>query len=83
VELEVLRAERPSINGVRKDSDSGVTNRAIEAALCLSAGIAEERVGKWFDEKSMNAALSRELRGAGLHSLLYEAIRAAASGGPG
>jgi hypothetical protein len=77
IELEVLRAERPSINGMRRDSDAGVTNRAIEASLCLSAGIAEKRVGEWFDEKTMNAALSRELRGAGLHTLLYEVIRAA------
>ncbi len=76
-ELEVLRAERPSINGMRRDSDSGVTNRAIEAALCLSAGIPEKRVGEWFDDKTMNAALSRDLQGAGLHSLLYEVIRAA------
>ncbi|MCI0364938.1 MAG: hypothetical protein L0219_13755 [Phycisphaerales bacterium] len=79
IELEVLRAGRPSISGggMRRDSDSGVTNRAIEASLCLSAGIAEKRVGEWFDEKTMSAALSRELRGAGLHTLLYEVIRAA------
>jgi len=75
-ELEVLRAERPVYTGVRRDTDAGQSARAVEAALCLSAGLPEAQVGKWYDEKSMNAAFASDLRGAGLHTLLYETIRA-------
>lgn len=75
-ELEVLRAERPTVTGIRRGGD-GLNAAAIEAALCLSAGLPEGQVGGWYDERTMNAALSRDLRGAGLHTLLYEVIHAA------
>lgn len=75
-ELEVLRIERPTVSGVRRGGDQ-ITANAIEAALCLSAGLPEKRVGTWYDQRTMEAALSRELRGAGLHTLVYEVIRAA------
>lgn len=77
-ELEVLRADRPNVSGIRGGSDS-LSAGAIEAALCLSAGIPESTVGEQYDERAMNAALARDLRGAGLHTLLFEVIRA--SGG--
>src|SRR5690606_5921209 len=78
-ELEVLRAERPALTsgGVRRDADHAQAGRAIEAALCLSSGLPEKQVGQWYDEKTMNAALAGDLRGAGLHTLMYETIRAA------
>ncbi|MCL4742273.1 MAG: hypothetical protein KJZ54_08725 [Phycisphaerales bacterium] len=77
-ELEVLRAERPAISGVRRDGEqpTATTARALEAALCLSAGIAEADVGKWYDERVMEAALSSRLRGAGLHTLFSVVIEA-------
>ncbi|MCC7253373.1 hypothetical protein [Hyphomicrobium sp.] len=78
-ELAVLRAERPALaqGGVRRDADSAHAGRAMEAALCLSAGIPEETVGKWYDQRTMNAALSGPLRNAGLHSAMTYAIQAA------
>ncbi|MEZ6233417.1 MAG: hypothetical protein R3B68_04435 [Phycisphaerales bacterium] len=78
-ELEVLRAERPSLSGggVRRDADHAQSGRALEAAMCLSAGLPEKQVGAWYDEKTMNAAVASDLRGAGLHTLIYETIRAA------
>lgn len=78
-ELAVLRAERPilALGGVRRDADPAHAGRAMEAALCLSAGIPEETVGKWYDQRTMNAALSGRLRNAGLHSLLSYAVEAA------
>ncbi|KAA0215774.1 MAG: hypothetical protein DYG94_06415 [Leptolyngbya sp. PLA3] len=78
-ELEVLRAERPSLpgGGVRRDADHAQSGRALEAAMCLSAGLPEKQVGAWYDEKTMNAAVASDLRGAGLHTLIYETIRAA------
>ena len=75
-ELEVLRADRPVYTGVRRDNDAGQSARSVEAALCISAGLPEAQVGKWYDDKTMNAALAPDLRGAGLHTLLYETIRA-------
>ncbi|HMN41173.1 MAG TPA: hypothetical protein PKE29_10035 [Phycisphaerales bacterium] len=78
-ELAVLRAERPALalGGVRRDADSAHAGRAMEAALCLSAGIPEATVGKWYDQRVMNAAQSGPLRSAGLHSVLAYAIEAA------
>jgi len=78
-ELEVLRAERPTLasGGMRRDTDHAQSGRAIEAALCMSAGLPEDQVGGWYDAKTMNAAVAADLRGAGLHTLLYETIRAA------
>ena len=78
-ELEVLRAQRPSLThgGVRRDADPAQSGRAIEAALCLSAGLPEKQVGAWYDEKTMNAAVAHDLQGAGLHTLIYETIHAA------
>jgi hypothetical protein len=77
-ELAVLRAERPSLvgGGIRGDKDPAQAGRALEAALCLSAGLPENQVGEWYDNRTMNAALAPDLRGAGLHSLMYEVIRA-------
>ena len=75
-ELEILRAERPQVSGLRTGSDAQ-TPHAIEASLCLSAGMSESQVGEFYDERAMNAALSRDMRGAGIHTLLYETIRAA------
>jgi len=61
------------------EDGSGRKAASLEAALCLTAGLPEERVGQWYDERVMNQATSRDLRGASLHMLLYEVIRA--SGG--
>jgi len=77
-ELEILRADRPQVSAVRTGGDA-TSAKALEAALCLSAGLPEKTVGEQFDERTMNAALSRDLAGAGIHTLLYEVIRA--SGG--
>jgi hypothetical protein len=77
-ELEVMRADRPRPpdGGIRPDANAAHSGRALEAALCLSAGLPEKQVGQWYDEKTMNAAVGRDLRGAGLHTLIYETIRA-------
>lgn len=78
-ELEQLRAERAEVQPVYSEDGSGRKAASLEAALCLSAGLPEERVGRWYDQRVMNEAMSRELAGAGLHMLLYEVIRAAGS----
>jgi hypothetical protein len=81
-ELEILRAERPMVSAMRAPGSGGdaTSARALEAALCLSAGLSEAEVAKHYDDpggRTMNAALSRDLSGAGLHTLLFEVIRTA------
>ena len=76
-ELEVLRASRPQGPAIHSEDGSGRTAASLEAALCLSAGLSEDVVGHWYDERTMQKALAAELRGAGLHTLLFEVIRAA------
>lgn len=76
-ELEVLRAERPGVSGVRRGTEPS-TGMALEAALLLKYRVApEDRVAKWYDAKTMEAALSRDLRRADLHTVFHEIIRAA------
>ena len=77
-ELEVLRAERPSGPAIHSKDTSQMDCEAIEAALCMTPGnLSERQCGELFSEKAMNAALSHELRGAGIHYLMHEVIRAA------
>lgn len=76
VELEMLRVCRPKAPAPHAGGEDREMFQAIEAALCISAGLSEERVGKWYDARVMEAALSRDLRGAGIHTLFYEVIRA-------
>ncbi|MBU0639321.1 MAG: Mu-like prophage major head subunit gpT family protein [Planctomycetes bacterium] len=76
-ELELLRVQRPTVTGVRRGAEPP-TGKALEAALLLNYNIApEDRVAKWYDARTMEAALSRDLRRAGLHTVFHEIIRAA------
>jgi len=74
-ELEVLRVGRPAGPAIHAAEDPR-TPKALEAALCMSAGLPASRVSTWYDAQTMDAASSRDLQGAGIHSLLYEVIRA-------
>lgn len=78
VELEVLRSNRPTAPAIQA-TDTAKHGRALEAAICLSAGIKEGDLAKSYDDETLEAAQGRDLRGAGIHSLLYEVIQA--SGG--
>ena len=76
VEIAVLRESRPSAPAIHA-AETAPAGQAIEAALCLANGMDEAIVAQGYDERTMNAALSPELRSFGLHSLVYEVIRAA------
>lgn len=83
VELEVLRASRnkPQISTTRSGAPGGeVAGKALEASLCISAGLTEKSVGEMFPaaerEKVMNAAASPAFRGASIQSLLRATIEA-------
>ena len=76
-ELAVLRAGRPKAPAIHTEDSTRHSGPNLEAALCMSAGISEETVAAWYDEPTMEAARKPELRGTGIHTLLYEVIRAA------
>gem|GEM_PF-151097 len=78
-ELEVLRAARPAGPAIHSRGGEAPSTATLEAALCLSAGLPEKRVGEWYGEKALTAAASRDYRGIGLHELFHTVI--AASGG--
>ncbi len=75
-ELETLRASRPSGPAIHDHTGKTITDQAMTAALCLSNGLSEDIVAKDYDEKTMELATSRDLRGAGLHALFYSVIQA-------
>lgn len=78
-ELEALRADReraPKATASRV-AEPEIDGHALEAALCMQFGLSEEKAGKHFDERVMNAALSRKYRSIGLHSLMYRSLQAA------
>lgn len=79
IELKALRDNRPAGPGIHDHTDKSINGKALEATMCLSAGMSEKVVGESHDDKTMEAALSSDLRGAGIHALFYEVIRA--SGG--
>jgi hypothetical protein len=78
VELEVLRASRPKAPAIHSRGDDGdAYPQVLEAALCRTARVAAQTVEESYDEKVLEAADARDLKGAGLHTLIYETIRLA------
>lgn len=79
VNLEVLRAERTEAPGgiVRHTMDAGRMAAVLTASLCMTGGMTERAVAAYHDAPTMEAALSREWRGASIHTLMHETIRAA------
>lgn len=78
VELHVLRASRarsPAIHAGKPDSEN--LHLVLEAALCRSGGVKSELLEASYDERVLEASEASDLRGAGLHTLMYETIEAA------
>jgi len=67
-ELTVLRAARPAAGPYVNSGRQPVTAKVLEAAACLSAGVAEKRLLKDFGEKALDAA--DPLRSIGLKDLV-------------
>ena len=77
-ELEVLRATRPDGPAIHTKDSSMLDSESIAAALCMTPGnLTERKCGELFSDRAMEAALSHELRGAGLHYLMHAVIKAA------
>ncbi|MFW5751598.1 MAG: hypothetical protein ACOCZK_08140 [Planctomycetota bacterium] len=77
-ELEVLRAERPTINA-NTGGTGPLDAKVLEAAVYMSAGL--ERLEQAFDERTLDAADQRFRSQLGLQRLLLEAARANGYGG--
>lgn len=78
IDLEILRASRPDAPVIHCGAgQADIASACMEAALCISGGISEARVGKWFPENVMNEASSARFRGARISTLMFETIRAA------
>lgn len=77
VELKKLRAGRAKAPGADGGSPLTINAKVMEASLLLNIGTSEKSVGKHFDQKTMNAACSREWRGCSLHVLMDQVIEAA------
>ncbi len=74
-----IQASRPQGPAIHSEDGSNQSAPCIEAALCLSAGLDEEWLGGHYDERTMNAAVSKPMRGTTLWSLMDGVIHA--SGG--
>lgn len=72
--LEVIQASRPVVGHPRQVDDRRAF-AAIEASLCVSAGIPEDRVASEYGDQVMSIANSRDIRGAGIHTLIHECVR--------
>jgi len=72
--LSDREAQTPSIHvgGSREPENYG---EILEASLCLQAGLKEDLLGKHYSDRVMNAAMARENRGVGLHTLMYTTLR--------
>lgn len=78
VELKSLRAGRGKAPGAASGGSSlDINAKVMEAALLLNIKTDEKSIGKHFDEKTMNVAMSREWRGTSLHVLMDQVIQAA------
>ncbi|MDX1961597.1 MAG: hypothetical protein SFX18_00500 [Pirellulales bacterium] len=77
VELHVLRSARPTGPRIAIHSPREVTGEMLTAALCLTGGVSETKVGKWFGEQVTNEALHRDLRGMSIQGVMRYVIRAA------
>lgn len=76
-ELEAMRAARPQQGPAIHSGGQQVTAQALEAALCLSAGLSEQIAARDVSAQAMEQATSRDLRAAGIHALMHYVLRAA------
>lgn len=74
-DLSHLRESRPKAPAGHIH-DNNINPDAIEASLCLQAGLTEKQTGAHYDDTVMEAALSRNYRRVSVGSLITEMARA-------
>lgn len=67
-ELEVLRASRPAVGAPAIHVGATTTANVIEAAVCLTAGLADAKLLKDYGEKTLDAA--SKMQGLGLRETI-------------
>lgn len=72
-ELELLRQMRPQARTVSSASRAGLTQKVLEAALCIEGRL--ENIEKHFDERTLEAAHDKFRNGIGLNQLYLIAAR--------
>ncbi|MFO0873145.1 MAG: hypothetical protein U0575_04130 [Phycisphaerales bacterium] len=72
-ELTVLRAARPASGPFINSGKRPLTQKVLEAAACLSAGVSEKRLLRDFGEQTLDAA--QPLRAIGLKDLAANCAR--------
>jgi hypothetical protein len=77
--LGIMRASRTHVFVAHAGNGPTDQARTLEAALCLSAGLPEDFVGEQcgYDERTMNAAVSKQYKGVGIHDALRFVCREA------
>jgi phage major head subunit gpT-like protein len=74
-ELKLLRALRPVGRTIRRQREEVVSDRVIEAALCMAGGLGEKGLKNSFNEQELDAAHKRWNQGLSLQELLLRAAR--------
>lgn len=72
--LKVDRAIGPMILTPRSGGGQG---SVLEASVLMSAGVSQDQAGQFYDQNTMDAALSAQYRGAGLQSIFKAALASA------
>jgi hypothetical protein len=80
--LKILRDARPKLEANHGGQFRPDETATLTAALCLSAGMSEDFVGKQFDERTMNAAVSKPVQGLGIHGVMRAVLRTAGKPAP-
>lgn len=75
-ELTLLRAMRPRMGGGRlRQRDDGMSDRVVEAAICMTGGLEAKELDAAFKPEELDAAHKRWPQGMGLQELLVTAAR--------
>lgn len=79
LELALIRNSRPTAGSIRATGNVPSMDVApiLTASALLTLGLPEQFVGKHYDERTMNAAMSSGFRGASIHSVLRQTLAAA------
>lgn len=75
---------RPAPMGIVRGTTEGQSAQVFEAAMCIQLGMPESRLGKWFDQQTLNAAMGGDVRNIGLSEMSHIVIaRAGGHARPG
>jgi Mu-like prophage major head subunit gpT len=83
VELEILRASRPTGPAIHIADTGAPANDVIEAALCRTGKLSTDTLEASFDDKTLSAADRHYRRGIGLQEMLLQAAFANGYSGRG